>query len=427
MNTRKTNRTNYNLLRMGVCALILTLSASSCDKEGEKQRVGKALELTDSEQQLVRQSNAAAFNLFEGVSEGLGTHDNSMFSPLSLNAALAMTANGAKGATQEGIYAALGLQDADPQLINAYFKKIMEGLPEVDPTATLHLANSIWYRRGFTVLPEFLETNRANYKASVEALDFADAGATERINGWVSQQTRTKIPTIVEQIPADMVMYLINAVYFKGIWQHQFDPRKTAKDNFIRSDEDALQTDFMQQEGNFLVHANEMADVIELGYGGGQYSMVIVRPKEGKGPSDIVAHLATMPSTWDQWMADMQASNPLNLKLPKFKFSYERTLNSDLAALGMGLAFSNQADFTGIHSGGNVQISEVKQKTFVEVNEEGTEAAAVTSVGAITTSARPMLEFVVDRPFLFAIRERASGLILFVGQVNDPSTASTKD
>jgi len=417
----------HHLLCVGVCALVIGLSASSCDKEDEKRHVGKKLEFTPSEHQLVRQGNEAAFSMFVGLSEALGANDNTMFSPLSLSAALAMTANGAQGPTREGIYAAMGLRHADPQPINAYFKKLMEGLPMIDPTATLHIANSIWHRRGFTVLPEFLEVNREHYKALVEGLDFDDPSATKRINGWVNQHTRSKIPTIVEQIPGDMVMYLINAVYFKGVWQQQFDPKQTSKQTFTRSDESTLQTDFMRQEGAFPVYTGEMADAVELGYGGGEYSMVVVRPKEGRSPSDVVAHLATTPSAWDQWMLAMQTTKAdLDLRLPKFKFSYERALNGDLTARGMGLAFSDQADFSGINPAGGLQISEVKQKTFVEVNEEGTEAAAVTSVGITLTSAPSIAQFVVDRPFLFVIRERTSGLILFVGQVNDPLTASTQ-
>src|SRR5690606_27134518 len=170
-----------------------------------------------------------------------------------------------------------------------------------------------------------------------------------------------------------MVMYLINAVYFKGVWQQQFDPKQTSKQTFTRSDESTLQTDFMRQEGAFPVYTGEMADAVELGYGGGEYSMVVVRPKEGRSPSDVVAHLATTPSAWDQWMLAMQTTKAdLDLRLPKFKFSYERALNGDLTARGMGLAFSDQADFSRINPAGGLQISEVKQKTFVEVNEEGT-------------------------------------------------------
>lgn len=419
------NITMKNVIRLGACALMLALTASSCDKENNERRVARELELTPAEQQLVRQGNAVAFELFQRASATLGANDNSMLSPISLSTALAMTANGANGATQEAMYKALGLEGmAEPQ-VNQYYQKLIAGLPYVDPTATLDIANSIWYRRGFSALPAFLDTNREYYKASVEALDFADPAAPGRINSWVDQHTHGKIPTIVEQIPGDMVMYLVNAVYFKGMWKQQFDPGQTTTRAFTLPSQQVLQTDFMRLEDSFPLYRGDIADAIELAYGEGQYRMVVVKPKEGRSPADVLAHLVSSPSAWDQWVAGMRVSKA-NLQLPKFKFSYDRTLNSDLVAQGMGLAFSGQADFTRINPGGNLLISEVKQKTFIEVNEEGTEAAAATSVGVGVTSVPVIAQFDVNSPFLFVIRESATGLILFVGQVNDPSTEDTQ-
>ena len=169
----------------------------------------------------------------------------------------------------------------------------------------------------------------------------------------------------------------------------------------------------------------DIAAAIELPYGEGRYSMVVVKPKAGRSPADVIAQLATHATAWDEWMAGMRVGRA-NVHLPKFTFSYERTLNNDLIEQGMGVAFSDQADFTGINPDGNLLISEVKQKTFVEVNEEGTEAAAVTSVGVGVTSVPVVTEFDVNVPFLFLIRESGSGLIVFVGQVNDPSVTDTK-
>lgn len=414
-----------NGIRVAACALLVILSASSCDKENNERRVGRPLELTQAEQQLVRQGNAAAFDLFSRATATLGANENSMLSPLSLSAALAMTANGAKSTTQDAIYEALGLSGTDRETINAYFQKLGTGLPAVDPTAVLDVANSIWYKRGFTVLAEFLDTNREYYKATVEALDFADAGAPGRINSWVNQHTRTKIPTIVQQIPDDMVMYLINAVYFKGLWKQPFDPAQTSERPFTLPNQQVLQTEFMRQQESFPLFRGDIADAIELAYGEGKYSMVVVKPKEGRSPADVIAHLAANGGAWDAWMAGMHVGKA-NVHLPKFKFSYERTLNDDLMGQGMGVAFSGQADFTGINPDGDLLISEVKQKTFVEVNEEGTEAAAVTSVGVGVTSMPVVTEFDVNTPFLFVIRESGTGLILFVGQVNDPSVTETK-
>lgn len=418
------DKTMKNVMKYGACALAMILSASSCEKESGETRVARDLELTPDEQQLVRQGNAVAFELFKQASSELGTHDNIMLSPISLSTALAMTANGANGATKSAMYKALGLEGMDEQTVNAYYEKLIAGLPYVDPTATLDIANSIWYRRGFSVLPAFLETNREQYKASVEALDFDDPAAPDRINSWVDQHTHGKIPAIVEHIPGNMVMYLINAVYFKGMWKQPFDPAQTAPRDFNLPDKNILTTDFMRLDASFPMYQGQIADAIELAYGEGQYSMVVLKPKNGHTPADVIDHLAAH-GAWNQWTDGLRAGKA-NLHLPKFKFSYDRTLNSDLIAQGMGVAFTDQADFTGINPDGGLFISEVKQKTFVEVNEEGTEAAAATSVGVGVTSVPIVTQFDVNSPFLFVIRESKSGLVLFIGQVNDPSTEDTE-
>lgn len=418
------NKMMKSLVRVGACAVVGLLSASSCEKESVDINVARDLVLTSEEQQLVEKGNAFAFEWFKQITSTLESHDNTMVSPISLSTVLAMTANGAHGETKEEIYGVVGLEGLEERVINDYYQKLITGLPLVDPTATLDIANSIWYRRGFSVLPTFLDVNREYYKAAVEALDFADPAAPGRINSWVDQHTHGKIPSIVENIPANMVMYLINAVYFKGVWQQQFDPENTSTGIFHLANEDSLQTDFMRLESSFSLQNSELADAIELAYGDGQYSMVVIKPKDGYTPTDVVDQLGKA-NVWKQWMGGLRASK-VNLHLPKFKFSYDRTLNDDLMTRGMGLAFSEHADFSRINSEEDLLISEVKQKTFVEVNEEGTEAAAVTSVGVGVTSMPMITQFVVNSPFLFVIREVQTGLILFIGQVNDPSTEETK-
>lgn len=418
------NNAMKNMMRYGACVLAVILSASSCEKAGDQERVARELELTPDEHRLVRQGNAVAFELFKRASDELGPRDNIMLSPVSLNAALAMTANGAVGQTKEEMYRAMGLEGVDENAVNRYYQKLISGLPLVDPSSTLDVANSIWYREGFSVLPPFLDTNREFFNASVEALDFGDVAAPDRINSWVDLHTHGKIPSIVEDIPDHMVMFLINAVYFKGMWQHPFDPGQTTQRMFNLEDNRPVTTDFMRLEASFPLYQGEVADIIELPYGEGQYSMVVVKPKAGNTPTDVINHLATSGG-WDNWTEGLRSSR-VNLQLPKFKFSYDRTLNADLMGLGMTRAFTGQADFSRINPNADLFISEVKQKTFVEVNEEGTEAAAVTSVGVGVTSVPVVTPFDVDSPFLFVIRESKSGLILFIGQVNDPLTEGTE-
>lgn len=424
MKFNNTNITMKSVMMYGMFALLIILSASSCEKENMGANVARELDLTPDEQNIVRQGNAVAFELFRQASANLGSSDNIMLSPVSLNAALAMTANGAEGPTKDEMYQAMGLEGMDEHAVNRYYEKLITGLPLVDPTSTLDVANSIWYREGFSVLPSFLDTNREFFNASVEALDFSDAAAADRINSWADHHTHGKIPSIVEDIPANMVMYLINAVYFKGMWHHPFDPDQTTQRTFNLPDNRPLTTDFMRLEASFSLYQGEIADIIELPYGEGAYSMVVVKPKAGNTPADVINHLATSES-WDGWTQGLRSSRA-NLQLPKFKFSYDRTLNADLMGLGMKRAFTDQADFSRINPDEDLLISEVRQKTFVEVNEEGTEAAAVTSVGVGVTSMPVVTSFDVNSPFLFVIREANTGLILFVGQVNDPSTEETE-
>src|SRR5690606_4758086 len=286
------------------------------------------------------------------------------------------------------------------------------------------IANSIWYRQGFDVLPGFLDVNKEFYKAEVNALDFAGPGAPNVINNCVSHKTKKKIPTIIDGgIPGDMMMYLINAVYFKGAWEQRFDKKQTEKGTFTRANGTTLQTDFMHVKRTFNVAATDVVEAIELPYGEKKFSMVVLKPRAGVD----FARLTEKLRGTDLWSTLASSFSPLEvqLALPKFKFSYENKLNDELNDMGMGIAFTPAADFSGI-SVAPLTISEVEHKSFIEVNEEGTEAAAVPSVGMIMTSLPQVYMFNVARPFLFAIREVTTGLILFIGQVNDPSVEATK-
>lgn len=417
--------TNY-----GIGILCTTLfSTLSCDKTNpEKPGLGKELVFTAVEKEKAGKDNLFAFELFRKATTDLKPTGNALLSPLSVGMALAMTNNGAAGETRVAIEKTLRFDGFSTADINAYYRKLMADLPALDPKTTLNIANSIWYRHNFNVLPSFLDINRTYYQADVSALDFADPKAPNAINDWVNKKTNRKIPTIIDGgIPADMVMYLINAVYFKGDWEQRFNKSATSKRTFTRPGNNPLQTDFMHVKHTFNIAATDEVEAIELPYGNRKYSMVILMPRNDGSLAQLVEKL---PDT-DTWATLTSRFQPreVQLSLPKFKFSYENRLNDELTNLGMGIAFGNggAADFSEINGQGGLQISEVKHKSFIEVNEEGTEAAAVTSVGIELTSAPPReYVFNVDRPFVFAIREMNTGLILFVGQVNDPSVSETK-
>src|SRR5690606_11135012 len=241
----------------------------ACDKAAsEKLGPRKDLILTPTEEQKADSDNRFALELFRTATTDLQANENAVLSPLRAGMALAMTNNGAAGEPRKAIESTLKFDGLDTETINAYYQKLMTDLPALDPRTTLEIANSIWYRQGFHVLPDFLNANHTFYKADVSALDFADSGAPDVINNWVSEKTKKKIPTIIDgSIPDDMVMYLINAVYFNGAWEQRFDKADTKKGVFQLPDGSTLQTDFMHLKHTFKVAATNDLEAIELPYG----------------------------------------------------------------------------------------------------------------------------------------------------------------
>ncbi|MBN1158135.1 MAG: serpin family protein, partial [Bacteroidales bacterium] len=305
--------------------------------------------------------------------------------------------------------------------INDSYKSLIEALVSVDPKVLLEIANSIWYRQDFNVLPEFTDVNQEYFDAEVSALDFSQPSAIKTINGWVADKTHDKITEIIEEIPGDVVMYLINAIYFKGIWKYEFDEEDTYDDVFHLKDGNPLTVPFMQQEASLRYADNDLVLMVELPYGQGNYNMIILLPHTDKTTDEVAASLAQ--GSWDGWL-NMLSEQKVLVKLPKFKFEYKNLLNDELSAMGMDVAFTPLADFSKINGTGGIWISRVIHKSFVEVNEEGTEAAAVTAVEMVESISGPepdYINFTVNRPFLFVIREIDTGTILFIGRVQDPS------
>jgi serpin B len=392
-------------------------------------------ELTASETHLVAVNNDFAFRLFQEIAREEGPAKNLFVSPLSVAMALGMTYNGAAGTTQQAMQDVLGLGGMSLPEIDQSYRSLIALLRGLDPRVDLTVANSIWYRQGFSFEQSFLDTTSVYFDAAVRGLDFAAPGAAPTINGWVSDQTHGRITSIVpDPIPSDLVMYLINAVYFKGDWVVQFDKSRTAPTPFTLADRSTTTVPMMwfkapatvRVAGGFYPQPGGSGPlVLDLRYGGGAYSMTIVMPWDPAGMDSLAAGLTLQQ--WNAWIAALDSTKAF-VSLPKFTLEYQLKLNDVLAALGMGVAFvgcpavPDCADFTRMRSVRDLFISEVMHKTYVDVNEEGTEAAAATSVGIAPTSAPPSV--VVDRPFLFAIRERLSGTILFMGRIMNPAATS---
>lgn len=366
---------------------------------------------------MLQAGNAFSLALFRQLSK-VQPGKNVFVSPLSASMALGMTMNGAHGTTLDAMRATLGVGTADLTQINAGYKGLIELLRGLDPSTTFQLANSIWYRNGFPVRQSFIDVVKAAFSAEVRGLDFNDPSSLSTINGWVNSNTQGKIPTILDFIAPDDQMYLINAIYFKASWRTRFDPALTHPGIFNASG-GALQTVNMMHRDPTPGVLNRVFSfphlyAAELGYGNDAFGMTILLPERGASMDSVATALTT-----DQWnlitaMLDGSMGIALGVTLPKFSLTYERRLNDDLVAMGMGIAFSDAADFSALSSS-PVSISYVKQKAFVDVNETGTEAAAVTNV-ALAASTPPSLD--VDRPFIFVIRDRLSGTILFMGKMN---------
>ncbi len=369
---------------------------------------------------VARADNAFGLKLLPAV-YGQADGENIFISPLSIALALGMAYNGAAGATAEAMREALELGDLSLDEANEGYRALLERLTKLDPRVEFLPANSIWYRQGLDVKQGFLETGRRYFEAEIAALDFESPDAAPTINRWVAEATKGLIDQIVESpLEPDVVMYLINAIYFKGEWTTQFVPELTRSHGFNLADGGRVDVPMMQYPHSARVGYFRGAGVeaVDLSYGDGAFSLTIVMPEEAGLIGGLVGSLT--PSRW-QGIVDGLERSSMNVVMPKFKLEYELEMKDVLSSLGMGVAFApSEADFSGIYDGRPpVYISKVKHKTFVDVDEVGTEAAAVTGVTIMPTSMPPTVT--VDRPFVFAIREQASGTILFVGVMMNPA------
>lgn len=388
-----------------------------CNKEKVVSLEPKKIVLTSDQQVLVDAGNQFGFKLLDGLVKDEPAGKNVFISPLSIELALSMILNGAREETNDAMRNAMQFSEMEMSDINISYKNLMNELLSVDKKVIAEISNSIWYRNSFAVEQEFIDTNKDYYNAEVKALDFDSPGAKDIINNWVSDKTRKKIPEIIDEINAEHVMFLINAIYFKGAWQSEFNESETAQKPFYLDNGSVKEVPMMMQNNSLPFYEGNNFIAAELPYGRGNYSMVIILPDSGTKAEEIVSQMSN-----EEWNIITSELTPIlmDIHLPKFRFAYEIKLNNMLSAMGMGVAFSDVADFRGINQNGGLYITEVKHKTFVEVNEEGTEAAAATSVGVGVTSMPLTIDFNVNRPFVFAIREKYTNAILFIGCVQEP-------
>jgi serine protease inhibitor len=362
------------------------------------------------------------FKLYREILKKSG--DKNVFvSGSSVGLALAMAYNGAGGQTQQAMARALELQGLSLDEVNRANAALKTSLENPDPKVQLKIANSLWAKKGVDFKPEFIERNKNFYAAEVAALDFGSPSAPATINAWVSNNTAGKIDKIVDQIDGDSILFLINAIYFKGQWTEAFDKAKTTEQPFTSGAGKQKPHPMMPQSGKYNYYENDKFQAVSLPYGGKRVSMYIFLPVEGSRLAEF--HNQLTAENWDSWMSGFRQTDG-DIMVPRFKVEFEVDLNEALKALGMTEAFAaDRADFSGmLQSAQRAFISKVKHKTFAEVNEEGTEAAAVTSVEMRATSMqvpRKRFHMEIDRPFFCAIRDNQTGTVLFMGSITDPT------
>ena len=427
----KTARINRGLALILMLALVgcESIGVSSIDANSNKTSNSSNTNMEEQKRpstdkvdpRLVEANTKFGLKLYGEVIKG-GEGKNLFVSPASVGLCLAMVYNGAEGETRQAMARALEALGLNLEEFNRAYADLKASLENPDPKVQLEIANSLWARKGLTFKPDFIERDKKFYGAEVTALDFNDPGAPATINSWVKDKTKGKIDKIVDQISNDSILFLINAIYFKGKWAKPFDKNNTKEEPFTLTPGSQKRVQMMSQSGEYQYLETPEFQAVKIPYGGGRVSMYVFLPAKTNSLDKF--HKSMTSANWDDWTTSFHQTEG-SVKLPRFKVEYEVSLNDALKALGMGVAFDEgRADFSGmIQSAERVYISRVKHKTFAEVNEEGTEAAAVTSTEMRATSAmrpRQPFQMVVDRPFFCAIRDDATGTVLFMGSIFDP-------
>jgi serine protease inhibitor len=395
---------------------IALLGLPACETVFSPAPGGETWKKVELDERLTHAYTGFGFDLFREL-RAENPEGNVFASPTSAAFALAMTYNGATGQTAEEMAIALGIKGMTRDEVNAANRAWIDALADTqDRRAELAIANSIWYRSDRRVRDDFTQRTRDYYDAEVREMTTAEV-----INAWVEEHTNGRIDEIVQPpIPGDVVAYLINALYFKADWTHQFDERETRDAPFTRPDGSSVTVPMMWQRGAELPvrmgRVDESFDMVRLPYGNGRFSMVLALPRSDGSLADVAKTLE--PRSWSGWMEEF-VKREIAVALPRFEIESESSLKTSLLAMGMEVPFeAGLADFSQMFEGGGPWIDDVFQKTFLRVDEEGTEAAAVTKV-VMVESAPPSLVF--DRPFFLAIYDHATETVLFLGQITDPT------
>jgi serpin B len=370
--------------------------------------------LSATESGITTASNEFAFNLFNKLQKS--QPENSFLSPLSIGTALAMTLNGAEGETQQSILNTIDFGAFSAEEVNQAYRDLTALLMAMDHKVQLGIANSVWYNNKYHVQDAFSATINEYYDGKVEGLDFKDGeGSANTINSWVEDKTSGRIKDLISEVQDIQVMFLVNAIYFKGDWTYQFEKSKTRQATFFKPGGDS-NVDLMFSKGvKMNVYSNDEFQLVDIPYGNQQFSFTVLMPHNPANFATFVNGINE--SNVDFWLSQAD-STTRELELPRFKMDWKMDLKDTLHSMGMKLT-----DFPKLFQENlALEISAVVHQSFIEVNEEGSEAAAATAVVIQELSAvQNPPKITIDKSFVFMIRERHTGAVLFIGQLVDPA------
>jgi serpin B len=396
--------------------LLVIIAFSSCNKASENLPTEPVnINLTADQITLIQSGNDFAFDIFRKVSQN--EESNIIISPLSISVALSMAVNGADGETRTSMLNTLKTGSETPESINRAYQDLTKTLQNVDKRVLISLANSMWVEDDFPVKQDFKNILTEYYNAEGRSFDINDSRVPAEVNSWIEGKTNGLIKKMIDGLDPGTVMLLINAIYFKGQWSSHFDKNLTAPAPFYKGDNEVISVPMMNQESNYKLFRGTDFTMAELPYGQGNYVMDVILPDATSTVNDMAQNLSS--EKFNNYVSNLHEEK-VQLSFPKFKYGFKKELRDILSDMGMGIAFTESADFSNI-SDVAIMISFVLHQAFIETNEEGSEAAAATIIGFITTSA-PVGPAILnlDRPFMYVIRETSTNSILFMGRLNDP-------
>ena len=427
----------FSVAAMAVGSLLMmSCSSSDIEEDLEPKSIvdmyseSQTIQLTQAQQVFVNDNNTFTLNFLKAVNETDHSGKSFIYSPLSITYVLGMVNDAATGQTEQELEQALGFHQGGINAVNDYCKNLIDNLPKVDNKVTLNIANAIFLNKNYTLKPQFTQDMQTYYNAKAEALDFGAPETLDHINGWAKEKTNGMIPNILDEIDPYMVSYLLNAIYFKADWASKFDKNNTKTESFT-TDNGKTELPLMHQ--NVLINYvnNGVYSAIKMPYGNGYWDMTVMLPEDGKTTDDIISQLSSRGFNdvegFCGTMGGVFKPYEVDLKLPRYETESDTKdvptgLTGLLQKMGINRIFDGSLAEIPNMANAHVYISMMRQKAKIKVNEEGSEAAAVTVAGITLTSyinepvQYPKAVFHANRPFVYVIREASSGVILFVGK-----------